>query len=398
HKNEPFEPFTRPPDIKDPRPLHEKARLFTQEIEADFLKDDRRLFWSQVPNDIGDMAIWHGYYLAYRAFEYATTRSSSSLHHLRKALDGESLLLAGYGKAYLVRGVDPAGGDAEKHRHAHQGTPYDWVDDASGSSLTGTVFGLYCAWRYGPSDVRRQARDLTLKLTKEFIRNKFKLTNSNGSYTRWGDCSRDDWIIDPSRILTATALLNFASLISDDPDIAKERQRYEESATVRRIAGRAEAHLLWYAKHYHQHLAYMSFFVLMDCEQNDKARERFWMRFYQKLFRKYLHQGNSFFIYLSASQFPIDQGSLAKAKQTLQEFSFPKKKNYNADMSNFNIKMAGRWSTQPLPVWRRPSTDIVWQRSPNTLKGGNTEKHYSGVDFLVAYWMGRYFGFLSPEE
>jgi len=45
-----------------------------------------------------------------------------------------------------------------------------------------------------------------------------------------------------------------------------------------------------------------------------------------------------------------------------------------------------------LPVVRRVRTDNLWQRSPFLLYGGGAGTIESpGLDYLLPYWMGRYY-------
>jgi hypothetical protein len=54
---------------------------------------------------------------------------------------------------------------------------------------------------------------------------------------------------------------------------------------------------------------------------------------------------------------------------------------------------------QPLPVVDRATTDFLWQRDPFQLSGGgegNIES--SGIDYILPYWMGRYYGVITEQE
>lgn len=46
----------------------------------------------------------------------------------------------------------------------------------------------------------------------------------------------------------------------------------------------------------------------------------------------------------------------------------------------------------------RPATTFTWERPPWTLYDpGESNRIYPGVDYLLAYWMGRYFGFIGDD-
>jgi hypothetical protein len=46
-----------------------------------------------------------------------------------------------------------------------------------------------------------------------------------------------------------------------------------------------------------------------------------------------------------------------------------------------------------IPVQQRPTTDFLWQRSPFLLFGGGAGLvEGPGIDFILPYWMARFFG------
>ena len=50
----------------------------------------------------------------------------------------------------------------------------------------------------------------------------------------------------------------------------------------------------------------------------------------------------------------------------------------------------------PIPVERRVRTDFLWQRSPFQLYGGGDGLiETAGIDYILPYWMGRFYGVIS---
>jgi hypothetical protein len=51
---------------------------------------------------------------------------------------------------------------------------------------------------------------------------------------------------------------------------------------------------------------------------------------------------------------------------------------------------------QPLPVVDRVTTDFLWQRDPFQLAGGGQgDIETAGIDYILPYWMGRYYGVIT---
>jgi hypothetical protein len=58
-------------------------------------------------------------------------------------------------------------------------------------------------------------------------------------------------------------------------------------------------------------------------------------------------------------------------------------------------------SSQPTPLYLRPyvAAGTIWVGDPRGVVGhlsGHVE--IAGIDYLIAYWLGRYHGFIGPDE
>jgi hypothetical protein len=53
----------------------------------------------------------------------------------------------------------------------------------------------------------------------------------------------------------------------------------------------------------------------------------------------------------------------------------------------------------PIDVGARPVDDYLWQNGPWNLTSAADLAHtYPGVDYLIAYWLGRHHGFIAPDD
>ena len=56
----------------------------------------------------------------------------------------------------------------------------------------------------------------------------------------------------------------------------------------------------------------------------------------------------------------------------------------------------GEYACAPIPVNDRYTTDFLWQRNPFQLAGGGAGTiETPGVDYILPYWMARYYGVLT---
>ncbi len=75
---------------------------------------------------------------------------------------------------------------------------------------------------------------------------------------------------------------------------------------------------------------------------------------------------------------------------------------------DLNVDNTGKYQTcgdstqacQPIPVPDRPTTDFLWQRSPYQLanNGGSNIIEGAGIDYILPYWMARYYHVIAPDN
>ena len=122
-------------------------------------------------------------------------------------------------------------------------------------------------------------------------------------------------------------------------------------------------------------------------------------------------EGNSYWNFEYASVVPGQEKEVADGVATLHHFplrtharpvhnsddpAYPKYKGLQGE----NL-LPWKWFTdKPLPFEKRNFGGAwTWQNNPYELDGGDpVTDQGSGTDYLVAYWMGRYYGFIKPNE
>ncbi len=113
---------------------------------------------------------------------------------------------------------------------------------------------------------------------------------------------------------------------------------------------------------------------------------------------------NAYFDYIAASQGPaglVSAGELEATAGQLAEFVPPPKARVavnNAGSYPADPDCAGL-SSVPIDVGDRVPSDFIWQHHPFALATDNPvpQLTYAGADYLVAYWLGRYHGYLADD-
>ena len=72
------------------------------------------------------------------------------------------------------------------------------------------------------------------------------------------------------------------------------------------------------------------------------------------------------------------------------------RRDYYVDLSGQYAACGTNQSCTVIPVDQRPTTDFLWQRSPFLLFGGGQGTiETAGIDYIVPYWMARYYGVVN---
>ena len=139
-------------------------------------------------------------------------------------------------------------------------------------------------------------------------------------------------------------------------------------------------------------LDYMSFYNLIRLEANPNP---FYKTAYATV-RGYTapHQ-NAFFDLIDRALNGPNLARDSEALILLQEWlARPKRDNY-VNLSG-TVPVCGSEACRAVPVPLRPPTDFLWQRDPYQLMGGGAGTIESaGIDYILPYWMARYYGALS---
>jgi hypothetical protein len=73
------------------------------------------------------------------------------------------------------------------------------------------------------------------------------------------------------------------------------------------------------------------------------------------------------------------------------------RRDYYKDVSDKYTACGTNEACDIVAVNDRPNTDFLWQRSPQLLfGGGDGTVETAGIDYLLPYWMARYFGVVGP--
>jgi uncharacterized protein (TIGR03437 family) len=322
----------------------------------------------------GDSALWTGAYLAAEAFRYKVTRSADALNNVKTALAGLKALADVTGDGRLARCVvradSPyAAGIAreEVNNKIYPNPPWIWVDNTSRDQVVGAFFGLGVAYDVvDDAGVKSDIADLTTRLMGFIAQHQWS-PNNDVSNTFALRPEEMQMLVQVARHVNPSNSINGPSSLPLDWGVQVDVRSN--------------------SSYFKFNLDYMSFYNLVRL-QNDNDNQAAY-----QIVRNYTasHQ-NAFFDIVDAALEGANASRDAEMRSLLDQWlQRPKRETY-VDLSR-TVAVCGSEACQPIPVPLRPTLEFLWQIDPFQLAGGGDGTvEGSGIDYILPYWMGRYYG------
>jgi uncharacterized protein (TIGR03437 family) len=326
----------------------------------------------------GDSALWTGAYLAAEAFRYKVSGSADALNNVKTALAGLKSLADVTGDNRLARCVvlaaSPYAAGIESEEAAntiHQNPPWIWVDNTSRDQVVGAFFGLGAAYDLvDDATVKSNIADLTTRLIGFIAQHQWS-PNDDVSNT---------FALRPEEL---QMLLQVARHVNPSNSISGPFFVLPvETAVLVDVQSNSS--------YYKFNLDYMTFYNLVRLQNNDDNQGAY------RIVRNYTasHQNAFFDIVDEALEGPNVSRDAEMPSLLDQWLQRPKREIY-VDLSH-TVAVCGSEACQPIPVPLRPTVEFLWQIDPFQLTGGGDGTiEGSGIDYILPYWMGRYYGVIA---
>jgi uncharacterized protein (TIGR03437 family) len=326
----------------------------------------------------GDSALWTGAYLAAEAFRYNVTRSADALNNVKTALAGLKALADVTGDNRLARcmvlAASPfsAGIQSEEAQNTiHQNPPWIWVDNTSRDQVVGAFFGLGAAFdAVDDATVRSDIGNLATRLIGFISRHQW---SPNDDISNTFELRPDELQmllqvarhVDPSDTIGGPFLVlpvNVGILV----DVQSNSSYFKFN------------------------LDYMTLYNLVRLQNNGDNQGAY------RTLRGYTasHQ-NAFFDVVDRALEGADATRDSEMRLLLDQWLQRPKRDAYVDVSAA-VPVCGSEACQPVPVPLRPPAEFLWQVGPFQLAGGGSGIiEGSGIDYILPYWMGRYYGAIA---
>jgi len=338
----------------------------------------------------GDSAIWTGHYLAAEAFRYNVTRSPEALDNVRVALAGIASLLDVTGTNLLSRCLIPMTSPfaqaiiTEEASHGvYQNTQFGWywIGGTSRDQYSGVFFGLGAAYDLvDDPQVRAGIAPLTTLLL-DFLRgHNWSITMPDGSISTTFIGRADQEL----SLLQVGRRVNSAQFST-----AYDLNRFFLSPLV---IEPISIEVLDNNSYFKFNLDSINLFNLIRLESSSFGA--IYRQAYDILRRHTDDQKNAFFNMIDRALSGPNNARDADTQRMLDDWLLRPRRDLPIDLRGIYPACGSPdHACVPVPIVDRPRTDFLWQRNPFLLVGqGSGTIETAGIDYILPYWMGRYYG------
>jgi hypothetical protein len=108
--------------------------------------------------------------------------------------------------------------------------------------------------------------------------------------------------------------------------------------------------------------------------------------------------GNAHFNVIDRALRGVENARDAATRSYLHEWLLRPSRDLYVDLRDRYAACGPERASSAIPILDRVRTDFLWQRSPFLLFGGGTGRiEGAGIDYILPYWMGRFYGVISRD-
>jgi uncharacterized protein (TIGR03437 family) len=337
----------------------------------------------------GDSALWTGAYLAAEAFRYNVTQDPSALNNAKQAIAALKGLADVTGTNLLARCMVPVtspyaqGIESEEAANGiHVTTDWVWVGNTSRDEFIGAIFGLGSAYDLiNDAGVQSSISDLVTRLIAF-------LTGNNWSVNMPDGTSSTTFLVRPDEML---GLLQVGRHVNPNKfSTYYDEQRILLSATVAVPVG---VDIVDNSSYFKFNLDYMNFYNLIRLESS--SAQSLYRAGYDLVRGHTATHQNAFFDIVDRALSGPDATRDAETRMLLTQWQLRPPRDQYVDDTKL-VAVCGSEACQPVPVPIRPPAEYLWQDDPFQLTGGGSGLiEGAGIDYILPYWMGRYYSAVS---
>jgi uncharacterized protein (TIGR03437 family) len=338
----------------------------------------------------GDSAIWTGHYLAAEAFRYQVTGDPVALTNVQGAIAGIQSLVNVTGTSLLARCIWPtsspyaaslASQESANGIYTNTTMGDQWEGNTSRDQYDGVFFGLAVAYDMVNDAAVQSSISALITQMLDFLRNHaWTIVMPNGS-------------ISDTFIGQSDQQLSFMYVgLHVNPSHYQGDSEFTNPLLTDTVALPIAYDTLSNSSYFKFNLDEINLYdlVRLDTSSNQSMD----VGAYNVLWNYVGDQQNAFFNMitraLQGANATRDSNTITMLNQWLTR---PIRDPYVDLEGQFPACGSASEACSPVPVPLRPTTDFLWQRDPYMLEGGGQGTiEGAGIDYILPYWMARYYG------
>lgn len=360
-----------------------------------------------VPSD--NDGLWTALYLAAQSYRYAVTGNEEALAWANQAFDAIEWLEAvttvdGFPTKAIVSKDEDTGSDAVPWYPSADGK-WLWKGDCSSDEIDGHMYG-YAIFYDLAADESHKARIVSLvdRIMDHIIGNGYLLIGKDGERTRWGVWA-PEYLNGPWRAQRGLNSLEILSHLKTAHHITGE-DRYDacyrdliDNHGYAENARHVKLRLPGHVNHSDDELAFISYYPLLKYETDPGLRE-IYLESLEDSWTAERPERNPWwnYIYGAITQKACDADLAAETLRQIPTdlVDWPIRNSHRLDVT-IDTERGRKGELQSvgvLPYDELPASK--WNLNPYNLDADSTgHREDDGTYYLLPYWMGRHYGFLT---
>lgn len=367
---------------------------------------------SHTIKDNDNDGLWTSYHVVAMSLAFATTGNKAYQESAKESMHSMILLQNVSGTPGLVaRSVVPIS-ERDKMSAQWRDAPDGkllWKSDTSSDEIDGHFFAFYAYWEHiaqnDPVEAALIKKQISV-LMNYIVDNNYQLIDWDGERTRWGFWNPELINDDPENYtengLNSAQILSFLKVSYYITGNEKFKQHYDQLI----IKHGYLVNVLTEKKvfpdmnnHSDNQLGFVALYPLLQLEYDPRARAAL-QRTVRRHYRTLGRDGSAFFYFAAATIDPdyVDiMGGIENLRQIPTDRRQWKMTNSNRKDITWNPYKSRFNRLQLLNVLPADERNFDrWNRNPYTADSGNGGNYEDdGGSWLLAYWMGRYHGFIN---
>ncbi|MGO9256262.1 MAG: hypothetical protein ACLQU1_08175 [Bryobacteraceae bacterium] len=343
----------------------------------------------------GDSAIWTGHYLAAEAFRYKVTGSADAMTNITNAIGAIDNLINVTGANVLSRCALPADSPYAASISSQEsangiyngsayGAPWIWVGNTSRDQYIGVFFGFTVTYdMVTDQTVRNWCSYEITRLLQYLLDNSWNIVLPDGTVSTTFSVRPDQQL----SLLLMGKHVNGGAFEGKYSSLSNEI-----SPSVLVPIGVDCANQT--SSYFKFNLDYLTFYSL---KRMGSGYSSLWYDLaYDTLRSTTSSHQNAHFNMIDRAIGGANKSRDAQTVSLLDAWLLRPSTDVYRDFAGQFVPCSPNEACQPLPVQDRVTTDFLWQRDPFALSGGGEgDIETAGIDYILPYWMGRYYGVIT---